>query len=74
MSVVVHWKKGILRSYYIWFIFLYQSNCFVPFGGKNIIPLILNDQTCNIVGLDRDKDECLVDINHSGGQKPSEET
>ena len=55
--------------------FLRTIYLFVPERrGTKIIPLILNDQTYNIAVLDHNKDECLVDIDHSRGQKPSEET
>ena len=59
-----------LRTIYLFV----PEQLFVPFRGTKIIPLILNDQTYIIAVLDHNKDECLVDIDHSGDQKPSEET
>ena len=61
-----------LRTIYLFI----PEQLFVPFRGTKIIPLILNDKTYKKAVLDHrsNKDKCLVNIDHSGGKKNSEET
>jgi len=68
-------EKNRYTNKFLRIIYLFvPEQLFIPFRGTKITPLILNDQTYNIAVLDHNNDECLVDIDHSGGQKPSEET
>ena len=73
--VVVRCKKTVFFTEFLHIIYLFViEQLFVPFRGTKMLPLILNDQTYNIAVLDYNKDECLVDIDYSGGPKLSEET